>query len=354
VEAFKSKVYWLLGVILGLAFLYMAREALVILFTAFIFSSAVLPLVEKLERYMPRWLAVLIPFSALLLIGIGLVLPVASLALQQLQLFLSDIPGYLDRLKTWLGQWDFISRRYSFLSGVTSDALIQQLSQNNSLFFSGFTGMTLVISQVGLDLLSALVISIFMLLDEARIKQYFLRFWPAREHTRLNNLLDNLIRSTGAFVSGQLLFMAFVGGTIAIGLYGLHLPFSILLGAITGALTIIPIIGPNIALIPALGIALLTGGWTLAVWVFLLYVVVQVLANNIIGPLIMGRAVGLHPLAILIAILCGGIMFGMIGIVLAIPVVACLNIILAEWFLDPEHRFERFRRLQDSEASPGT
>jgi predicted PurR-regulated permease PerM len=350
-EQFKQKTYWLLGLLLVLLTAYFAREVFLVVFTAFIFASALLPLVELLDKKLPRWLAVLIPYSLLLIISIGIVLPIATTALQQLQKFIADIPTYLDSLKAWLTQWSFISKRYPFLTHFSPESAAQQLSLQNALVFSGFTGLTLAISQIGLDLLTAFIISFFLVLDREKIQHYFLRFRPLREHARLNELINHLIHSTGAFVSGQVLFMASFGGLITLGLYVIGLPFPLLIGSLTGILTLIPIIGPNIAMIPAIILALLSpGGWVTAVWVLMLYIGVQVLANNIIGPWIMGRAVGLHPLAIILGIMVGGVLLGLPGIVLAIPVIACLNIILEEWFMDPEHRLEKLILAQEPET----
>jgi predicted PurR-regulated permease PerM len=341
-ELFKQKIYWLLGLLLVLALVYLAREACLVVFTAFIFASALLPLVDLLDRKLPRWLAVVIPYSILLIVGIGIVLPVATSILQQLQKFMLDLPQYLDSFKLWITQWSFISRRYPFLTHFSPESAAQQLSLQNALVFSGFTGITLAISQIGLDLLSAVIISFFLLLDREKIQQYFLRFRPMTDHERLHVLINHLIRSTGAFVSGQILFMISFGGLITLGLYCIGLPFPLLLGSLTGLLTLIPIIGPNIAMVPAIILALLgPGGWLTAVWVFILYIAVQVLANNIIGPWMMGRAVGLHPLAIILAIMVGGMLLGLPGIVLAIPMAACMNIILEEWVMDPERRLKQ-------------
>lgn len=343
-EQFKSRVYWLLGILALLCLLFMAREALVVCFTAFIFASALLPMVEWLDVRMPRWLAVLLPYILLFVIGTVLVMPIAGMAWGQLQSFTGDLPGYLDQIKLWAGKWSVYSQRYPFLAGITPNRLLMHLSDQNGVVFTGFTGITMTLSQVGIDILSALVISIFLLIDRERIEQYVLRFRPGRDHDDLKRILDNLIRSTGAFVTGQLLFMISFGTLITLGLMGMGLPFPILLGSIAGVLTIIPILGPNIAMIPAILLALLSGGWISAVWVFVLFIVVQIIENNIVGPLIMARAVGLHPLAILLAILFGGMLFGMVGIVLAIPVAACMNIILEEWFMHPEHRKDRLIR----------
>ncbi len=344
-DTFRDKVFWLLGLGVMLIGLFLAREALVVLFVAFIFASALLPVVELLDRKLPRTLAVLIPYLVFLSLLVGIIFPVASITLQQLQRLIQDAPLYFDAMGQWAGQWTFMSKRYPLLTHFSPELLVQHITAQNALFFTGFTGFTLLVSQVGLDLLSAMVISMLLLLDREKIQRYLLRFQPTRQHARLTALIDHLIRSTGGFVSGQLLFMAAFGCLITLGLYligGPFPPFAVLIGTLSGLLTLIPILGPNIAMLIALVIAIFSPiGWLGALWVLVLFVGVQVLANNIIGPWIMGKAVGLHPLAILLALMMGGLLFGLVGMVLAIPFTACLNIIVEEWFMDPEQRSNR-------------
>lgn len=341
-DSFKQRALWLLGTLLLLVALYQAREALVVIFVAFIFASALLPLVELLDRKLPRWLSVLIPYVLLATLFVGIIFPISTIIWTQLNLFIRDVPHYMDALGDWAGQWTFISQRFPLLTRLNPDSFFQQLTSQNTLMFSGFTSITMLVSQLGINLLSALIISMLLLLDKEKIQRYFLRFQPAEKQVRIEALLDHLIRSTGGFVSGQLLFMLVFACLISLGLYLIGGPFpafALLLGALSGILTLIPILGPNIAMVVALIIAIFsTAGWMGAFWVLVLFVAVQALANNIIGPLIMGRAVGLHPLAILIALMFGGMLFGLVGLVLAIPVVACLNIILEEWCMDPEQR----------------
>lgn len=354
-ESFRQRTLWLLGLILLLCLLYQAREALVVLFVSFIFASALLPLVEFLDRRLPRWLSVLIPYLILAGLFVGIVFPLASIIWAQLNLFIKDLPHYLDALADWAGQWSFISKRFPLLTRLNPESFIQQFTSQNTLMLSGFTSITMLVSQVGINLLSALIISMLLLLDKEKIQRYFLRFQPAANHARIEALLDHLIRSTGGFVSGQLLFMVIFAGLISLGLYLIGGPFplfAVLIGALSGLLTLIPIIGPNIAMAVALVIAIFSSaGWVGAFWVLLLFVGVQVLANNLIGPLIMGRAVGLHPLAILVALMVGGLVFGLVGMVLAIPVAACLNIILEEWCMDPEQRSRKLIFLSGGQES---
>lgn len=356
-ENFRQRTLWLLGLLLLLFILFQAREALVVLFVAFIFASALLPLVEFLDRKLPRWLSVLIPYVILAGLFVGIVFPIAAIIWNQLNLFIRDLPHYLDALGDWAGQWTFVSKRFPFLTRLNPETFIQHITAQNALMVSGFTSITMLVSQVGIDLLSALIISMLLLLDKEKIQRYFLQFQPSRNHARIEALLDHLIRSTGGFVSGQLLFMGIFAFLITLGLYLIGGPFplfAILIGTLSGLLTLIPILGPNIAMAIALVIAIFSSaGWVGAFWVLLLFIAVQVLANNIIGPLIMGRAVGLHPLAILVALMVGGMLFGLVGMVLAIPVVACLNIILEEWCMDPEQRSHKLVFVPgSSEISP--
>ncbi len=339
---FKQKVLWLAGLFVCFGFIYLAREALVVLFGAFIFASALLPAVETLDRRLPRWLAVLIPFALFSLVAFLVVIPTFGLGVEQLKQFGQDIPVYQKQLHQWTVEWASLGRRYSFLSGIMPERLLQHTSLENPIVFSGFTGITLILSKAAMNVLAAVVISFFLLLERESLQTYLLRFFTAAQRERISIIIDKMTRSTGGFVSGQFAYMAVVGALTGIGLYLIGFPFYLLVGILTGLLSIIPVLGPNIVLIPAMVIALFSPSGPMGMlWVLGVYVVVQLIANNAIGPLIMGRAVGLPPLAIIVALLIGGTMFGLVGVILAIPVATCLNIILEEWVMDPEQRLNR-------------
>lgn len=331
-DSFQAKTLWVVGLLLLLWVVFVAQEALFLLFSAFILASAMSPLVEMLDRWLPRWLAVAVPFTVLILVAVLVGLPVGSAALHQLQVLISGIPAYLDQLRRWAEELEGLGKRYPVFDGLTFNHLVAQLSSQSGAVFSGFTGVTLAISKVLINLLTALIISFFLLLDREKIQNYCLKLMSVDERERADHLLNLLIRSTGAFVNGQLMFMASFATLIAFGLYWLNVPFALLFGILAGVLTIIPIIGPNIAMVPTMIFAFVGTGdpWQM-LWVLLLFIGVQIVENNFVGPLIMGKAVGLHPLVIILSILFGGLLFGLIGIVLAIPLASCLKILLEAW-----------------------
>jgi predicted PurR-regulated permease PerM len=331
-DPFQRKTLWIVALLLVGWGVYVAQEALFVLFGAFILASAMSPLVELLDRKLPRWAAVLIPFLIFLTIGLGVILPVGEMAIQQLQWLISDLPKVLEQVRVVGDEWTALGRRYPILSNIRLEQMVSQISTQGLAVFSGFTGATLVVSKILLNVLTSLIISYFLLLDREKIQNYCLRLLSPSGRGRADALLSDLIRSTGAFVNGQLLFMASFAFLIFLGLSWLELPFALLFALAAGVLTLIPIIGPNIVLVPTMGFAYVNSGDPMqALWVLLLFVAVQVVENNFVGPVIMGKAVGLHPLAIILAIMVGGLLFGLTGIILAIPLTACLKILMEAW-----------------------
>lgn len=336
-QEYQKRTLWILGILLLCWALFLLQEAFFVLFSAFVLASALTPLVDRLDQRLPRWLAVLLPFTLFVLIAVIVVLPIAAMAIQQLQLLVADIPTYLEQTRQWTEMWAEWARRYPALASFSPESLLATLSSQGGIVFSGFTGITLTLSKALLNLLTVCIMSFFLVLDRQKIQEYGLHFISPRYHERLIALIGHLIQSTGAFVNGQILFMASFAALITLGLYWLNVPFATLFGLFAGALTIIPILGANIAMVPTLIFAFISSGDpTQVLWVFLLFVGVQMIENNILGPLIMGKAVGLHPLAIMLAILAGGLLFGMTGIVLAIPLASCLHIIVEEGLIKPK------------------
>jgi predicted PurR-regulated permease PerM len=118
---------------------------------------------------------------------------------------------------------------------------------------------------------------------------------------------------------------------ITTGLALMHFPFALLFGVLTGLAFAIPLIGPTLVMVPAMLVAWLTpAGHGQALWIMALYVVVQLLQNNVIGPMLLAKTLGLHPLVIILSVMAGATLGGMPGILLAIPVATCMNVLAIE------------------------
>ncbi|MGH9034414.1 MAG: AI-2E family transporter, partial [Acidimicrobiia bacterium] len=134
--------------------------------------------------------------------------------------------------------------------------------------------------------------------------------------------------AVGGFFRGQLLVAFIVGVLSSIGLLVIDLPFWLLIGMVAGVFNIIPLVGPYIGGIPALVIALTTREPITAVWVVAIMVGVQQIDNHFISPLVMHRAVKLHPVLVMLALLLGGTLGGFFGLLIAVPTAAVLKILV--------------------------
>jgi predicted PurR-regulated permease PerM len=127
----------------------------------------------------------------------------------------------------------------------------------------------------------------------------------------------------GAFVRGQLLLVAFVAMVLSVAFWAIGLPYWLLVGVFAGIVEVVPIVGPLVAGLVAIGVALPVS-WHLALWAGLIVLAVRLLEDYIVVPRVLGHAVGLSPLVVLIAVTALGVLLGPIYILLAVPVAAVI------------------------------
>ena len=172
------------------------------------------------------------------------------------------------------------------------------------------------------------VLAAYLLYDSETIKRFFMGFVPGRRRDSTLTVLAEFEQVIGGFIRGQLLVGASVGILIAIGLFIVREPYAILLGAIAGALDLIPYIGPFIAVIPALIIAFVTNGFQEAIWVAVVFLIANQAEGHIFAPNIVSRTIQLSPSAVVLAILVGGELYGVLGMFIAVPVAGIIRVLL--------------------------
>ena len=146
-----------------------------------------------------------------------------------------------------------------------------------------------------------------------------------RAQGRAEGLIREVEYRLGGWLRGQITLMFLVGLLTYLGLLALGVEYALPLALIAGLLEVIPVIGPIIAAIPALVVGFGMAPW-MGIWVLVLYLVVQQFENSLLVPNVMGRAVGFSPLATLVFLFIGGQLFGLGGVILAIPVALFLSI----------------------------
>ncbi len=330
-----STIIKVIFIVLSFVFLYLIRDVLVILFFAIIIASAIGPFGAWLnKKKFPRLLGILILYLAVFGLAVFLLsLTIPSLILELNQLtqtlpqFVSDISGALEKAQQTGG-----NRYFDFLSEIQNqlDAFSQflQVSSTSVLNFivNIFGGV--------LSTIAIIIISFYLAVQRQGVSGFIKSVLPAKYEDYVIDLWKRAEGKVGRWLQGQLLLALTVGLIVYVGLSLMGVKYALVLGIIAMVLEIIPIAGPVIAAIPALILAF-SQSPTLGIWVFVFYIAVQQLESHVFTPLILGKTVGLNPVAVIIALLIGGKIAGILGILLAVPAA----VIVVEIFEDiAKHR----------------
>lgn len=180
-----------------------------------------------------------------------------------------------------------------------------------------------------LGVVLAPVLAFYLLADLPRVTAGIQRLVPPDRRGELIDVGRRILSTVGAYFRGQVVVATFVGVATAIGLAILGLPFWAIIGAATGVFNLVPFIGPTIGAIIGVVVALTVGtGPTQAVIVVVIMVVVQQIDNHVITPAVLSRTVHVHPVTIIVSLIFAASMFGIVGMLVAIPTVATLKLII--------------------------
>jgi predicted PurR-regulated permease PerM len=181
---------------------------------------------------------------------------------------------------------------------------------------------------VGLIFVIGPIIAFYLLVDLPHIRRAAKSLVPDSRRGEVLLVARRLNQAIGGYFRGQLAVAAIVGTLVSIGLAIIGLPFWLVVGLTAGVFNMVPMIGPWIGAVPGVIIALTTRDVGTALWVVVIMAGVQQVDNHFISPVVMQRAVKLHPAVVMLALLAGGTLFGFLGLLLAVPVTAVLKVLL--------------------------
>jgi predicted PurR-regulated permease PerM len=178
-----------------------------------------------------------------------------------------------------------------------------------------------------------LITTVYAVARPAPLVSGFVSLFPAGQRQRVREILDEMYRTVQKWFLGQLASMTIIGLLFTVAMFVIGIPFALLLGIFSGLISFVPYVGPLISVIPPMLLAL-TGNPIDAVWVILAYLGIQAVEGNLVQPIVMSRAVSLHPVTLVFALLAMGTLFGFVGVFLAIPLVAALHVLLRELWIE--------------------
>lgn len=304
--------------VLGFGWLiFEIREVLVAIFISYIIMAALAPLVARIKLYkIPNGVAVAIAYVMTLVLLFILIFPLISLFIDQVQLLFTNFAVYLNRAAEVVGIRVSASQVQSFLTSESSAIGRNAFSVTQKVFGGVFSSITIF------------VVSFYLLLDHDNIKHRIASLFPVEKKEGILEVTTQIEEKLGAWIRGQIVLSLFIGVLTYLALLILGIEFALPLAVLAGILEIVPTLGPVIAAIPAIIVAL-TISPTQALIVAIAYFGIQLLENNLLVPRIMQKAVGLNPVVIIIGIIIGGKLLGVPGALLSIPFMSLCQVIFS-------------------------
>lgn len=300
-------------------------RTILLLILAALLAYALAPAVRVLRRYMPRFLAILIVYLLVLVAVSLLFYLVVTSAIDQVRSLVGFVRVQLTPTHSGqLSPFEQTLRSFGITQAQITTARDQITSRVEALA-GGVLPFLTGLFDVILNTILVAVISIYLLLDGSRLTNWLQRNAP--RPARADFILETLQRVVGGYIRGQLFLCLLIGVLVGIVTFLFHVPYALLLGVLAFILEFIPIIGTLVSGAICVLLAL-TQGWLIAVAVLACFVGIHILEGDIIGPRVVGQAIGLHPVVSLAALIAGGELFGIWGALFASPVAGVLQVIV--------------------------
>ncbi|TRZ78458.1 AI-2E family transporter [bacterium] len=318
-----------IGVLLVLGLIFLIRDVVVLVLFAVILTSAIEPFAARMEnKKIPRVVAVAMVYViGALLFGTALFFLIPPL-LEQVRQLAVAMPSFFDSAIMKFESFKLFAIQHNIASNVEYffDSLSAELGQVAPNIFS----TTKAVVAGTISVVVVLAVSFYMSVEKGGLKKFIEALTPENQRDNVMRLVKKSQAKLGKWVQGQFVVILLVGVLDFLGLFFIGARFALLLGIMGAILEIIPYAGPMVAtmivflicLSQSLTIAILAGVW---------FLIVQQIENHVITPKIMQSAVGLNPIVVILAILIGTKLAGVLGLVLAVPVAAVIEVLISDF-----------------------
>lgn len=304
------------------AVFYLAFDIVIAVLLAIVISSALDSSVTWLEqRRIPRVIGTLMIFITVIF-GLAMLLyTVVPIALSELHILLKNV-GEMDN---------------SILGFAQAEKLIstvnESLGQLTNLLVSGSASFIETVSNFigGIAIaLSVFVLAFYLTVDRDGVEKFLREVMPSGYEDHILNIYFRTRKKLGRWLYGQLFLSLSVGVAVFLGLWFIGVKYSLLLGILAGVMEIVPFVGPILSGALAFVIAV-SDSWSSGVYTFLLFLLVQQAEGTFLVPIFMRLTVRLHPAVVLISLLIGAKLFGIVGLIIAVPIAVMFQEIMDHW-----------------------
>ncbi len=296
------------------------------------------PLVDVLERNkVKRVYSIIVLF--LLIIGIIAIVitSVIPVIRDQIQGLIQNVPAYTEQVKQQFERLigsNFVNQFQNTIQIDPSELASKASEKLSGLINNAWTGVGSflgVITETVLAIATVPFILFYLLKDGHKLPQWILKMLPPMFRKETDRIMTEMNHQVSSYIRGQIIVSFCIGVLLYIGYLIIGLDYSLTLAVIASFTSVVPYLGPAIAITPALIVALVTSPVMLLKMV-IVWTVVQLIEGKFISPQIMGKSLRVHPITIIFVILTAGNLFGVVGIVLAVPGYAVLKVIVTHLF----------------------
>lgn len=328
---------WLLLLAAGIWLLTYVAHAAIILAISILLAYALVPPVQALSRYIPRWLAIIVVYLAILGALGALGYTLLNTALTQFAALAQQAGSLVSSPSSDASSPLIQQLRNLGLSQSQIDSAQQQVIAQIEAISTGAVPWlgTIVNGTINavLDVILVIVLSLYFLIDGRRAVFWLRGNTSLRWRPSVSFLLNTVERVVGGYIRGQLFMSTLMGLIVGLGMALFQVPYAVLLGMLAFVTEFIPVLGSLFCGVICVLVAL-TQGWFLALVVLAYFVVVHILDGYIISPRVVGRAVGLHPIIAITALVAAGDVFGIFGALFAAPIAGLIQALLSALWIE--------------------
>lgn len=290
-----------------------------------------------LNKKVPKGIAILLVMVGVIVIFIMIITSLVPIIQKQLLDLVAQLPYYYqiisEQVENFMqtGFFETIQEQFNKINTDFIQSITERLNGILNFTFSGIGSVVGIIGDIVITIMTMPVILYYLLKDGNKVIPFVTRMFPTRSQHKISVMLNEMNQQVSSYIRGQITVAICVGFTYIIGYTLIGLPYGVTIGMIAGLLTIIPYLGSIIGLTPALIIGFVTNP-TLALHVFLVFVIEQLIESRVLQPLILGSSLKMHPVTILIILLAAGKMFGLVGLLIAVPVYAVVKVFITHFF----------------------
>jgi|GEM_PF-499562 len=342
------RIWWTTIVIVGaivmalspVVLIWLFARPLLLLLIAMVIAQALAPLADRLHRWMPRVVAVLLLYLTLFL-GLGMLIWLAFTPLVvQAQQFSSRLPEMVDQAQNWL-------QRHEQVSGAvpSMENLISPLESISAHVIS----VPVAAASLIIDLLIIVVLSIYWIISMSKLEHFTLAFFPRRYRRQARDVIHQMGQTMGGYVRGVGITMFLVGLFTYVGLEIIGVEFPLILALIAGLLEAIPIVGPIIAWFIIAGVTMVDS-FQLGLFAAGYFFIIEQIEGHILVPNVMRSQTDIPAPLVVIALLAGASIGGLLGAIVAIPIAGALRVFFLRVITPAIRRWTGAEPLEEEEV----